>query len=172
MLRLALALSLLTSVGCRMSLDDDDDGTSDDTDSDDMPIDAPISMACMEATTYQNLANIEAKIFKQSCVFSGCHNGANTDAGRLDLREGMAFADLVGIDSQISPDHKMVAPGDPKASYLLVIMQHVPLAEATPPAEVPPASVGYMPQGTAGVPLCVQKREAIERWIMAGALND
>ncbi len=174
MLRLALAACLLASVGCRTSLDEDDDGLADQTDSDtdDMPIDAPISAACMEATTYQNLANIEAKIFKQSCVFSGCHNGANTDAGRLDLREGMAFADLVGIDSAISPSHKMVVAGDPKASYLLVIMQHVPLAEATPPADEPPASVGYMPQGTAGVPLCVQKREAIERWIMAGALND
>jgi hypothetical protein len=156
MLRLALAFSLLASAGCRMSLDEDD-GTTDTTDADDVPIDAPVSAACQEATTYQNLANIEAKIFKQSCVFSGCHNGANTDAGRLDLREGMAFADLVNVDSAISPTHKMVVPGQPAASYLLVIMQHIPLADATPPAEEPPASVGYMPQGTAGVPLCIQK---------------
>lgn len=163
-------LGLAASAGCRESLDDDVSGDSDSADQ--LPVDAMISAACVEATTYSSLAMIETKIFKTSCTFSGCHNGANTDAGRLDLREGMAHAALVDTESEVAPDRKLVVASDPAASYLLLIMGHIAPEDASPPGEDPPPSVGIMPQGTGGVPLCEEKRSAIERWIQAGAAND
>jgi hypothetical protein len=126
----------------------------------------------MEATTYSNLANVEDKIFKASCTFSGCHNGAATDAGRLDLRTGMSHVDLVNVDSQVELGRKLVVPGDPAKSYLLVMIGEIPPEQADPPAVAPPEAIGFMPQGTGGILLCPEKRGAVSRWIMAGALND
>ncbi|MGN6105066.1 MAG: hypothetical protein ACTHU0_08180 [Kofleriaceae bacterium] len=164
MLRLALAAGLVATLGCRHSLEDEG-GPS--------PVDAgPISPACMEATTYSNLANIENKIFKQSCVFSGCHNGANTAAGELDLRAGMAHASLVNVASRIDATRKMVVPDQIDQSYLLMMMGRIAPGDMSPPAAPPPDDIGLMPQNSGGALLCVQKLEAIERWILAGAPND
>lgn len=138
----------------------------------DAGVDAPPSPACLEAETYQNLASIETKIFKTSCVFSGCHNGGQTDAGRMDLREGMAHASIVGIDSNVDPGRQIVNPGNPAASYLLLMLGEVEPGEADPPTVAPPASIGLMPQNAGGMLLCSQKRQAIVRWIEAGALDD
>ncbi len=168
-----VVVGLLVGGGaCRSSLDEDDVADGNNDTSDTLPIDAAPSLACQEATTYQNLAMIETKIFKASCTFSGCHDGRATDAGRLDLREGMSHADLVGVDSTVSSPRKMVVAGDPAASYLLLIMGHVAPGDASPPGEPPPSDIGSMPQGTGGLLLCEEKRDAVERWIMAGALND
>ena len=46
---------------------------------------------------------------------------------------------------------------------------HVAPDAAEPPGELPPANIGLMPQNAGGKLLCREKREAIERWIMAGA---
>jgi hypothetical protein len=62
-----------------------------------------------------------------------------------------------------------VVPGNPKASYLMLMIGHVAPAEAEPPGELPPANIGLMPQNAGGKLLCKEKREAVERWIMAGA---
>jgi hypothetical protein len=134
--------------------------------------DAPPSAACLEATMYQDLTNIEDKIFRLSCIFSGCHNGAATDAGRLDLRAGMSHAELVGVPSEVDLGKTLVIAGDPGSSYLLLMMGHIAPGDFDPPTAAPPGSVGLMPQGTGGVLLCPEKREAIERWIMAGALDN
>ena len=134
--------------------------------------DAPVSAACQEATTYQNLANIEDKIFKTSCIFSGCHNGANTDAGKVDLRSGMAHDHLVNFDSIVENGRKLVVAGDPAASYMMVMIGQIDPGSASPPTTAPPTTIGLMPQNTGGMLLCQQKRDAIERWIMAGAAND
>ena len=131
--------------------------------------DAPPSAACQEATTYQDIANIESKIFAGSCTFSGCHNGANTDAGRLDLRAGMSHAELVNVDSVIAPTYKYVVPNQPNQSHLLMMIQHIPPAMMSPPTTAPDPQIGFMPQNAGGRPLCVEKRDAVERWIMAGA---
>lgn len=166
MLRLAvLATAIVAFSACRQSLENEPDASS---------VDAPPSMACQEATTYQNLANIESKIFKTSCIFSGCHNGANTDAGRIDLREGMSHADIVMVDSQIqiSPLFKMVVPNEPKKSWLLFMMGHYKPDEMNPPVASLPNPPGIMPQGAGGMALCKEKRDAIERWITAGAANN
>ena len=52
-------------------------------------------------------------IFNAIC--SGCH-GLNGNGG-LDLREGQAFGNLVGVESQGYPGHRVV-PGDPDSSVL------------------------------------------------------
>ena len=134
-------------------------------------VDAPPSAACVEAATYQNLANIEAKIFKASCIFSGCHNGGATDAGKIDLRQGMAHAHLVDFDSRLNTG-KLVVAGNPAASYLMVMIGEIAPEDASPPATPPPGAIGLMPQNAGGVLLCNEKREAISRWITAGALDD
>lgn len=135
-----------------------------------MPDARPPSAACLEADTYQDLTSLETKIFRQSCIFSGCHNGVGNDAGRTDLREGMAHAALVNRASLIDPSRMMVVPGDPAKSYLLVMIGHLAPGMADPPADPPP--VELMPQNTGGQLLCVEKRNAIERWITAGAADD
>ena len=132
--------------------------------------DTPPSQACLDAEGYQDIQNIETKIFQASCTFSGCHNGGATDAGRLDLRSGMAHASLVDVDAEVATGRKLVVAGNPNASYLMLMIGHVAPAEADPPGELPPASIGLMPQNAGGKLLCTEKREAIERWIMAGAL--
>ena len=137
--------------------------------------DAPISPACMEATTYQNLVNIENKIFAGSCTFSGCHNGGATDAGMTDMRAGKSFAALVNQNVRNVPGEttrKLVVPGDPKSSYILVMIGQIKPADATPPANDPPMAIGLMPQNAGGQLICPEKRAAIERWIMAGAMNN
>lgn len=132
-------------------------------------VDAPTPQVCIDATMYQDIQNIETNIFR-ACTFSGCHNGANTDAGQLDLRSGMAHANLVDVDSAVDVGKKLVVAGDPGSSYLLLMMGHIAPAAFDPPTAPPPGDIGLMPQGTNGVLLCTEKLEAIERWIMAGAL--
>ncbi|HEU0029263.1 MAG TPA: hypothetical protein VFQ53_01435 [Kofleriaceae bacterium] len=131
-----------------------------------------MSAACQEATTYSNLASIEDKIFKTSCIFSGCHNGGATDAGMLDLRTGMAFSHLVGVASKVETGRTLVVAGDPAKSYLLVMIGQIAPQNADPPTVAPPASIGLMPQNSGGQLLCQEKRDAIQRWITMGAQNN
>lgn len=76
--------------------------------------------ACTEAAQHSDLAWIEANVFNK-CTFSGCHNGAMTDAGRLDLSPTKSFAGLVNVDSQVAAGPtltgkaKMVVPMMPRA---------------------------------------------------------
>ena len=137
-----------------------------------MPPDAAPSPACQEATTYQDLTNIEGKIFKNSCIFSGCHNGGTSDAGRIDLREGMAFSHLVNFDAVYAPGFKLVVPSQPAQSWLLVMIGELKSSEMSPPTADPPQTVGFMPQNTGGQLLCPEKRGAIKRWIEMGAQNN
>jgi len=139
---------------------------------DGMPPDAAVSPACMEATTYQNLVNIEDKIFKNSCIFSGCHNGGTSDAGRIDLRSGMSFAHLVDFDAVYASGFKLVVAGQPSQSWLMVMIGELTPAETSPPTTDPPVTVGLMPQNTGGQLLCPEKRGAIKRWIEMGAQNN
>jgi hypothetical protein len=131
-----------------------------------------MSMSCQEATLHSDLAWIEANVFAPQCAFSGCHNGQATSAGRINLKDmGMSHGDLVNVDSMIANGRKLVVSGQPKQSYLMMMMQLYPPAEMEPtPAQPPPSDIGFMPQGTDNVPVCCQKLDAIERWITAGAL--
>jgi len=165
MIRFVVLASLaLAPAACRTSLEDD------------KAVDASSSSpACMEATTYQDLTNIQAKIFKTSCIFSGCHNGGATKAGKIDLRTATdAHTNLVGVASVVdtSGGRVLVEPGDVSKSYLMVMLQAIKPADANPPTVDPVTTIGFMPQNTGGQPICQEKRDAIARWITAGAQNN
>ena len=170
MLRLAVLASLLLAPACRMSLEDDNNNGP--ADAPPGTADAPLSASCQEATSHSDLAWIETNVFQRSCTFSGCHNGANTDAGRMNLKVGMSHASLVNVDSEIAPSFKQVVPGQPNQSYLLMMIQHIPPGQMSPPTSPPPDDVGFMPQTAGESLLCVEKRDAIQRWIAAGAMNN
>lgn len=169
MLRFAvLASCVLLAPACRISIEDDDGSV---TPIDASMIDAAISPSCQEATMHSDLAWIENNVFKQSCIFSGCHNGAGT-AGALDLRAGMSHATLVNVDSALDPTRKLVVPNAPDQSYLLMMIKHIAPGDMNPPANPPPEDIGFMPQNAGGATMCIQKREALQRWVEAGAPND
>jgi hypothetical protein len=166
MFRIALVASVVFATSaCRLSLEGE-------TRPGDGGADATLSKACMDATTYQNLAMIESEIFRASCIFSGCHNGAATDAGRLDLREGKAFGQIVNVASLIDPTRKYIVPNQPNQSWLLLMMGHFMPSEMSPPATGVPTPPGLMPQNSGGALVCKEKRDAIVRWIMMGATNN
>ncbi|MEZ4366871.1 MAG: hypothetical protein R2939_11350 [Kofleriaceae bacterium] len=123
------------------------------------PPDAPAS--CIAATQHSDLRWIEDNIFDRSCVFSSCHEGSAQSAGGLNLEPGEAHASLVNQPSGLFPDWDLVVPGDPARSYLLVITGHRPGPINT--------DIGNMPYDNQL--LCVEKREALERWIAGGALG-
>lgn len=126
--------------------------------------------ACTEAANHADLAWLVPNVFVSSCTFSGCHNGSATAAGALDLRTPeAAHATLVNVPSHLDPGAMLVVPGQPKQSYLLMMMQQYAPADMDPPLVAPPATVGYMPQNANGAALCCQKLDAVERWIAAGA---
>jgi hypothetical protein len=165
MLRLAIVATLLAA--CRISLEDAESPSGGGR----CQV-STTSQPCLDAVTHSDLAWIQPNIFTASCVFSGCHNGANTRAGKVDLRAGMSHSHLVNATSGLDPTRKLVVANDVNASYLMLMLGFVPPEMAVPPATPPPASVGYMPQSSGGQLLCCQKLEALERWIEAGAPNN
>ena len=130
------------------------------------------STACMAATSHSDLTWIQQNVFDKQCIFSGCHNGAPTSAGKVDLRDGMSYAHLVNFGSILTPGRTLVVASQPTQSYLEVMLGIIKPADASPPASPPPASVGLMPQSNGGALLCCQKLGAIDRWITAGAMNN
>lgn len=154
-----LATVVAGFVACRTSLEDDS-----------FPIDAALSASCQQAQTESSVDFLEEFVFARHCNFSGCHNGQNTDAGMMDLRAGMAHASLVNVASKVNQDYMLVVPGMPNQSYLLMMVQHFEPEEMSPPADPPPADIGLMPQNAGNRPICGPKREALARWIEAGAM--
>jgi hypothetical protein len=171
MLRLCVVsavLGTLALTACRESLE-----TEPDADTSSGRVCKPgTSAECMMAATQSSLAWIEANVFAKSCAFSGCHNATNTAVGRIDLKNpGMSHADLVDIDSALETGKKLVVAGQPKQSYLLMMIQQFPPTDMEPtPASPPPDDIGFMPQNAPAI--CCQKIDAIERWIMEGAQNN
>jgi len=92
-------------------------------------------------------------IFTARCALGGCHDGATAQLG-LDLGEGAAHAELVGVDSASQPGTLRVAPGDPAASLLLLKLGPNPPVGAR------------MPIGGA---LSAAEIAVIEAWVAAGA---
>jgi hypothetical protein len=56
-------------------------------------------------------------IFNTSCAVSGCHNNV-AEAG-LNLSQGVAYANIVNVDSSQIPGKKRILPNDAQNSYLV-----------------------------------------------------
>lgn len=133
---------------------------------DDGPQDAKIdaiSPTCREAMDHSDLTWLQDRVFQPSCAgFTACHMGLAPDAGGLSLERGQTWRQLVGIDSEQFPTWKRVVPNDPPNSYLMVALGQY-LGPIDP-------EVGMMPYNSPL--LCKEKRDAIERWILAGAPDE
>jgi hypothetical protein len=167
---IAPILALVTISGCRIALTDPVDYSARSC------TDGTVQ-ACVDAADHSDLTWIEGNIFPK-CTFSGCHNGAMTDGGRLDLQPGKSHASLVNADSRIAAGPtlvgpaKLVTPGMPTQSYLLVMLHQLTPAQHDPPLDPPPANIGFMPQNAGGAITCCQKLDAVQRWIEEGAQNN
>lgn len=120
--------------------------------------DAGVSPKCMEATTHDDLAWIQASVFSTSCTFSACHKSPANDANHLVLEAGASHDELVNQGSVEQNGMMLVVPGHPEQSYLMVALGE--LAGQLP-------EDGVMPLNSPA--LCQEKIDAIERWILAGA---
>ena len=122
------------------------------------PTERGSSPQCEEAAQHSDLAWLQANVFTPGCAaFGGCHGSSRT-MGNLNLESGTSHRSLVGVTARAQPSWTRVVAGEPDASYLLVAIGHL---------EGPAPSRGLMP--LSAQPLCVEKREAIERWIFDGA---
>lgn len=140
------------------------DGTTAPADAADFPDpqpDATVQLTeCQEATQHADLAWIQQKVFTPSCATAMCHAGQSPEVG-LNLEAGRAHANLVSRNASTAAGWVRVVPGSLATSYLVVALGRT---------AGPPPRDGFMPLGTD--PLCVEKLEAVERWIVAGALNN
>ena len=98
-----------------------------------------------------NIETIQATIFNTGCAVSNCHLGQGAQQG-MDLSEGQAEANLIGVDSRQLPAFKRVDPGNPDDSYLVMKL------------EGDPRIVGQrMPAGRAALP--DEQIDLVREWI-------
>ena len=109
---------------------------------------------CEQAAYHSDLAWIQKWIFDVQCT-TMCH-GSDPPASHLSLRPGQAYGAMVNVASH-HDGWTRVVPGDPAASMLMVQIG----------GEPGPELEGFMPWGMPK--LCVEKVDAIRRWIAAGA---
>src|SRR5436190_494133 len=104
--------------------------------------------------------DIQTKIFDSTCATSFCH-GAGAASGGLDLSDGAAYANLVGVlatnEAAKAANLNRVLPNDPADSFLLLKLEGT-LA----------AGEG-VPMPLVGGPLPASAIDTIRRWIAAGA---
>jgi hypothetical protein len=136
-------------------------GGGNNPDFDATPADA--SAACTLATSYQDFTTIQTEIFKRQCAFMDCHDNVSPES-MMDLTATNARDQLVNIDCrlEVAVGLKRVIPNDPMNSYMMVI-----LGQFSGPLD---PDIGTMPENSPL--LCQEKRDAIQRWIMAGAPDD
>lgn len=168
-MRVVLAAALLASAGCRIDLDHGDTDTMSGR-----SCKVSTAAVCQEAVMHSDFSWIESKIFAANCFGSSCHTGT-TASGKRDLTVGNSYATLMGptgagVMASIDTSRTLVVPGRPEQSYLFFLIRGIEAAAGDPPFTAPPASIGYMPMSNAL--LCCQKIDAIEQWILAGAMND
>ncbi len=112
----------------------------------------------LEVGSEATLSNIQASIFTLNCALSGCHAGSSPQQG-MNLSEGQAFDNIVGIRSRERPDLFRIDPGNPDNSYLVKkIMGDPDIVGAR------------MPLGRA--PLSPDQINLIREWVANGAQND
>jgi len=100
-------------------------------------------------------------ILTTSCARNNCHRGSSPDED-LDLSEGAAWAQLVGVETeQCGGDKTRVSPGDPARSYLVHKIRGEELCEDS--RRMPPP---YR------FPLSDDQIQVIVDWICSGAADD
>jgi hypothetical protein len=142
----------------RSSVDGGTTSTTSDAPPGTNPDAASAVTICDQAKTHSDFAFIQEHIFTPSCATAMCHAGPEPEVG-LNLSAGAAYNNLVNKGASTVTGWTRVTPGSLATSYLAVSLGR---------AEGPPPRDGYMPLGAD--PLCLEKLEAIERWILAGAL--
>ncbi len=103
------------------------------------------------------LSVLEEKVFGLSCASSSCHD-STIPAGGLDLSEGNAWDNLVGVEAQKGGGLARVEPGKPGESFLYI--------KVTGPGDdqgAPMPLNGRLSQA---------KIDAIREWIANGAKKD
>ena len=106
------------------------------------------------------LSSIQANIFNLNCALSGCHLGDSPNLpGVMNLSEGQARANTVGVQSIEMSNLFRIDPGDPENSYLVWKIEGRPEIEGE-----------RMPRGRA--PLPPEAIAAIRQWIADGAQDN
>lgn len=102
-------------------------------------------------------------ILQRGCVFSSCHGGATAYPS---LGETVDYNALVGVTSREVPALRLVAPGDPAASWMMIKLDGTMSQRAECRADPRVCGVS-MPQG---VPILSRgERDLIRSWISMGA---
>lgn len=104
---------------------------------------------------------IEARILAPRCATSACHSGDPPANAPLSLDPGAGWAQLVGVPASQLPSMKLVEPGDPERSYLVLKVRGAAGVAGGTGTPMPPDG-----------PLDAAEQAAIEGWISSGALND
>ena len=119
---------------------------------------APAPLCTDVAPFRSSLTCIQQLVFTPSCATSGCHLNPGAQQG-MDLSEGMAFTNIVGVPSAEDPNRDRVHPGDPDGSYLILKLEGSPLIVGD-----------WMPLG--GPYLSQAEIDVIRQWILDGAADD
>ena len=99
-------------------------------------------------------SSIKATVFV-NCVGAQCHSSAGNQ-GNLVLESGVAFNNLVGVQSVLFPQFKRVEAGSSANSLIIKILK----------GDVSP----QMPLN--GIPLPTATIDSIAKWIDQGAINN
>lgn len=132
-----------------------DDGNSDDADA--CRGDCTLGDCVVYPNTFDLLQ--DAIFDGRGCTTDACH-GADAGGG-LDLQFGSAYDNLVGVPAT-STAQARVAPGDPEASRLWLLLAKATLGRVDVPGRA-------MPPPGEGDPLTADELEALQLWIAGGA---
>jgi hypothetical protein len=101
-----------------------------------------------------SFASTIAPMLAASCAIPSCHTGSNPSEG-LTLDADKSYAAIVNVPSLEVPSLKLVTPGKPKASFLLMKVEGT-------------ASQGA-PMPLTGAPLSATQIQQLSDWIAQGA---
>lgn len=99
---------------------------------------------------------IQVNIFTPNCTLSFCHGAAMQ--ANMDLRDGAAYDNIVGVASIEVPDKMRIAPFQPDESYMICKLENCPWIVGS-----------QMP--LIGGPLSQDVIDVMRAWVSLGALE-